>query len=83
MLVGLLRPTAGKVRVGGFDTALQTRQATQLMGYVPDQPYLYDKLSGREFLDFVAEMRDWTAAARSRRSAARASDSGWTNSSTT
>ncbi len=57
MLVGLLRPTAGKVRVGGFDTALQTRQATQLMGYVPDQPYLYDKLSGREFLDFVAEMR--------------------------
>ena len=57
MLVGLLRPTAGKVRVGGFDTALQTRQATQLMGYVPDQPYLYDKLSGREFLDFVAELR--------------------------
>jgi ABC-2 type transport system ATP-binding protein len=57
MLVGLLRPTAGKIRVGGFDTAEQTRQATQLMGYVPDQPYLYDKLSGREFLDFVAEMR--------------------------
>ncbi len=57
MLVGLLRPTAGKVRVGGFDTAGQTRQATQLMGYVPDQPYLYDKLSGREFLDFVGEMR--------------------------
>jgi ABC-2 type transport system ATP-binding protein len=57
MLVGLLRPTTGKVRVGGFDTAGQTRQATQLMGYVPDQPYLYEKLSGREFLDFVAQMR--------------------------
>ena len=57
MLVGLLRPSAGEVRVGGFDTAGQARQAAQLMGYVPDQPYLYDKLSGREFLDFVAEMR--------------------------
>ena len=57
MLVGLLRPSAGEVRVGGFDTAGQAREAAQLMGYVPDQPYLYDKLSGREFLDFVAEMR--------------------------
>ena len=54
MICGLLAPTAGTVRVGGFDAASQ--QAHQLLGYVPDQPYLYDKLTGREFLRFVVEM---------------------------
>jgi ABC-2 type transport system ATP-binding protein len=56
MLVGLLRPESGTVRVGGFDLVTQTREATALIGYVPDQPYLYDKLSGREILQFVARM---------------------------
>lgn len=56
MLVGLLRPASGSVTVGGYDVVTQTRDAAQLIGYVPDQPYLYDKLSGREFLRFVAEM---------------------------
>ena len=54
MICGLLAPTAGTVRVGGFDASSQ--QARQLLGYVPDQPYLYDKLTGREFLRFVVEM---------------------------
>jgi ABC-2 type transport system ATP-binding protein len=57
MLTGLLRPGAGSVRVGGFDVARQPREAAALLGYVPDQPYLYETLSGREFLHFVAEMR--------------------------
>lgn len=57
MLVGLLRPSAGRVLVGGFDVAQYTRQCAQLMGYVPDQPFLYEKLSGREFLEFVAQIR--------------------------
>ena len=35
---------------GGYDLVTQTRQATALVGYVPDQPYLYDKLSGRELV---------------------------------
>ena len=56
MLVGLLQPAQGHVRVGGSDLVAQTREATKLIGYVPDQPFLYDKLSGREFLQFVAEM---------------------------
>ncbi|MEX2169324.1 MAG: ABC transporter ATP-binding protein [Pirellulales bacterium] len=56
MLVGLLQPAQGRVRVGGSDLVAQTREATKLIGYVPDQPFLYDKLSGREFLQFVAEM---------------------------
>ena len=53
-ICGLLAPTAGTVEVGGFNAASQ--QAHQLLGYVPDQPYLYDKLTGREFLRFVVEM---------------------------
>ena len=56
MLVGLLQPASGHVRVGSHDVATHPREAAALIGYVPDQPYLYDKLSGREFLRFVAEM---------------------------
>ncbi len=57
MLTGLLRPTAGAVRVCGHDLAGDVRDATRLIGYVPEEPFLYDKLSGREFLEFAAEMR--------------------------
>jgi ABC-2 type transport system ATP-binding protein len=64
MVCGLLAPTAGVVRVGGF--LASTQEARQLLAYVPDQPYLYDKLTGREFLRFVVEMYglDKTTAAR-------------------
>ena len=56
MLVGLLRPTAGHVRLGGFDVVAEPRKACSLLGFVPDVPFLYDKLSGREFLHFLAGM---------------------------
>ena len=54
MVCGLLAPTEGEVRVGGHPAASQ--EARQLLAYVPDQPYLYEKLTGREFLRFVVEM---------------------------
>ena len=54
MVCGLLRPSAGTVTVGGFPA--DSPQARQLIAYVPDQPYLYEKLTGREFLRFVVEM---------------------------
>jgi ABC-2 type transport system ATP-binding protein len=57
LLVGLLRPERGTVRVAGHNVATDTRLAAALTGYVPDEPYLYDKLSGREFLQFVAQMQ--------------------------
>lgn len=57
MLVGLLRPNSGSVSVCGHDLAADTRQATRFIGYVPDKAFLYEKLSGREHLEFVAEMR--------------------------
>jgi ABC-2 type transport system ATP-binding protein len=56
MLVGLLRPSSGHVRLGGFDVVSEPRRACALLGYVPDVPFLYDKLSGREFLHFIAGM---------------------------
>ena len=54
MICGLLSPTTGIVRIGGHEAS--SPAARQLLGYVPDQPYLYDKLTGREFLRFVVEM---------------------------
>lgn len=56
MLVGLLFPTSGSVRVGGFDMQRQGDEARRLISYLPDVPYLYEKLTGREFLWFIAEM---------------------------
>lgn len=54
MLVGLLRPSAGIARIGGFDIEQQPLPAKALLGYVPDQPYLPEKLTAREFLQFIA-----------------------------
>lgn len=56
MLVGLLRPSEGAITVNGFDVVEHKREVSRMIGYVPDQPFLYDKLSGREFLQFVGEM---------------------------
>ncbi len=56
MLVGLLRPTRGAVRVCGYDLVKDPRSAHLHLGYVPDEPCLYDKLTGREFLWFIADM---------------------------
>jgi ABC-2 type transport system ATP-binding protein len=62
MLVGLLRPSAGTIRLAGYNVVEQSRHANRLLGYVPDEPYLYDKLSGREFLQFVGDMHGLTGA---------------------
>jgi ABC-2 type transport system ATP-binding protein len=56
MICGLLFPTTGTVRVGGFDVQWEGDKARQLISYVPDQPFLYEKLTGREFLRFIADL---------------------------
>jgi ABC-2 type transport system ATP-binding protein len=56
MLVGLLQPSRGTVRVCGHDVVRDPRAAHLHLGYVPDEPCLYDKLTGREFLWFIADM---------------------------
>jgi ABC-2 type transport system ATP-binding protein len=54
MVAGVLRPTSGQVLVGGEDLLRDPEKAKSKIGYIPDRPYLYDKLSGGEFLRFVA-----------------------------
>jgi ABC-2 type transport system ATP-binding protein len=56
MCTGLLHPDSGNVTVGGYDVATQGIEARKLLAYVPDEPYLYDRLTGREFLDFTARV---------------------------
>lgn len=56
MICGLLFPSSGSIKIGGFDIHHQGDQARLLMSYVPDQPFLYEKLTGREFLQFIGEM---------------------------
>ncbi len=56
MMCGLLFPTSGRVLIGGHDMRSEGDRARPLLSYVPDQPYLYEKLTGREFLQFIADM---------------------------
>jgi len=56
MIVGLLRPTSGLVKVAGYDVQNQSMFAKASSGYVPDTPNLYAKLSGRELLRFVGDL---------------------------
>jgi len=66
MIVGLLRPTSGTVKVAGYDVQAQSMPAKAASGYVPDTPNLYAKLSGRELLRFVGDLysMDRTQVAR-------------------
>ena len=54
MVAGILRPSGGEIVVGGDDLNREPERAKSRIGYIPDRPYLYDKLSGGEFLRFVA-----------------------------
>ena len=56
MMMGLLLPTVGRIRLGGYDLAERPIEAKRLSGFVPDRPYLYEKLTGVEFLDFCADL---------------------------
>lgn len=56
MIVGLLRPDAGCIHVCRQDITTDGLAVKSQLAYVPDQPFLYEKLTGREFLYFVAEI---------------------------
>ena len=63
ILAGLSLPTAGSVSVGGVDVVADAVRAKAMIGYVPDRPYLYEKLTGRELLQFTANLyrREWSS----------------------
>lgn len=54
MIAGVLLPTSGRIIIGGDDLAADPEKAKSRIGYIPDRPYLYEKLSGGEFIRFVA-----------------------------
>jgi ABC-2 type transport system ATP-binding protein len=54
MMVGVLEPTAGTVVIGGRDINREPLEVKRIVGYIPDRSYIYEKLTGREFLQFVA-----------------------------
>ncbi|MGZ8711135.1 MAG: ABC transporter ATP-binding protein [Thermoanaerobaculia bacterium] len=62
IVAGLSLPTSGSVIVNGIDVIAEPVRAKSIMGYVPDRPYLYEKLTGRELLHFVADLyrRAWS-----------------------
>jgi ABC-2 type transport system ATP-binding protein len=58
MIAGILRPTSGTVEIGGVDIAKDPIAAKMKLGFIPDRPFIYEKLTGGEFLKFVAGLYD-------------------------
>ncbi len=56
MLTGLLKPTSGTARVAGYDVAQEPLQVKSAIGYLAENPFLYDKLTGAEFLRVIADL---------------------------
>jgi len=53
MIAGILRPTSGSIRIAGIDIGANPLEAKRRLGFIPDRPFVYDKLTGAEFLRFV------------------------------
>jgi ABC-2 type transport system ATP-binding protein len=62
MVAGLLRPDAGTARIFGVDVAAEPERTKRVLAWVPDEPLLYDKLRGLEYLEFVAGLWGMDAA---------------------
>ena len=58
MIAGVLLPSAGTITIGGIDMQKQPEAAKRKIGFIPDRPYLYEKLTGVEFLKFTADLYD-------------------------
>jgi ABC-2 type transport system ATP-binding protein len=56
MLTGLLKPTSGSALVDGYDVVARPIEAKRVIGFIPDQPFLYEKLTGVEFLGFIGSL---------------------------
>ena len=54
MMAGVLRPTRGRIHISGLDIAEEPSKVKRIIGFIPDRPFLYEKLSGVEFLRFKA-----------------------------
>jgi ABC-2 type transport system ATP-binding protein len=67
MIAGIIVPTAGRIEIGGVDLVRQPLVAKRRLGYIPDRPFVYDKITGAEFLRFVAALYNAEDASLERR----------------
>ena len=67
MIAGILRPTSGTVEIGGIDINRRPLEAKARLGFIPDRPFVYDKLTGAEFLRFAAALYGQEGAVVERR----------------
>lgn len=58
MMTGLFTPTAGEIIINGYNVVKQPLEAKATFGYIPDHPYLYDKLTGREFIYYMGGLHN-------------------------
>ncbi|VAX31568.1 Efflux ABC transporter, ATP-binding protein [hydrothermal vent metagenome] len=56
LLMGLLKPTGGSISIGGVNIHEDPVQAKAMVGYIPDRPYVYNKLTGMEYLEFIGDL---------------------------
>jgi len=56
MMGGIMDPTSGSIRICGINIKDEPEKAKRKIGFIPDRPYLYEKLTGREFLRFIANL---------------------------
>jgi ABC-2 type transport system ATP-binding protein len=67
VMMGILRASSGRVILGGHDVQEEPQQAKAIAGFIPDRPFIYEKLSGKEFLTFIAKLHGMESARRERR----------------
>ncbi|PIR01112.1 MAG: ABC transporter [Nitrospinae bacterium CG11_big_fil_rev_8_21_14_0_20_45_15] len=56
LMTGLLKPNEGSIEIDGIDVQKDPQRAKARMGYIPDRPFIYEKLTGAEYLQFIADL---------------------------
>ena len=69
MMMGILKPTSGEIVLAGYDVERQAQNAKAIAGFIPDRPFIYEKLSGSEFLSFIGKLHGLETEKLRRRSA--------------
>jgi len=67
MIMGILKPTSGQVFLANYEMAREPEKAKAIAGFIPDRPFIYEKLSGCEFLQFVGKLHRMEAARLARK----------------
>ena len=67
MLMGLLHPTAGRAVIDGIDVSTDSLEVRRRVGHLPDEIFLYDYLTGRQFLEFIGDIHKLERSVRDRR----------------